>query len=170
VAALHGREGLPGDLSTPRLWARQLSGEGLHIKRWRLVVRNLSFKASEEDLRAAFTPAGFVWEVSLPLGEGGAGRGFAFVGFQCKADAERGIKLVNATKVANRPVAVDWALSKRQYESAAVAGAAAGGTAPEGVAAEEGGSGDESSLDLEEGVDYASGDEEQQGKRIKVGT
>ncbi len=29
-----------------RLWARQLSGEGLHQKRWRLVVRNLPFTVS----------------------------------------------------------------------------------------------------------------------------
>ena len=33
-----------------RLWARQLSGEGLHHKRWRLIVRNLPFTVREEDL------------------------------------------------------------------------------------------------------------------------
>lgn len=28
------------------LWARQVSGEGLHLKRWRLIVRNLPFNVS----------------------------------------------------------------------------------------------------------------------------
>ena len=40
VAALHGRE-VAGQ---QRLWARQLSGEGQHHKKWRLIIRNLSFK------------------------------------------------------------------------------------------------------------------------------
>ena len=26
------------------LWARQVSGEGLHLKKWRLIIRNLAFQ------------------------------------------------------------------------------------------------------------------------------
>lgn len=95
-------------------------------------------QASEADLRQAFAPAGFVWELSLPRSASGRGRGFAFVGFTCKAHAERGIRLVNATVVAGRPVAVDWAVAKAQYDTAQPeqeAGAAGeGGTAGAGVA------------------------------------
>ena len=29
-----------------QLWARQVSGEGLHLKKWRLIIRNLAFQVS----------------------------------------------------------------------------------------------------------------------------
>ncbi|KAL4452269.1 hypothetical protein ABPG75_007931 [Micractinium tetrahymenae] len=144
-----------------RLWARQLSGEGLHHKRWRLIVRNLPFTASEEDLRAAFSPAGFVWEVTLPRSASGRGRGFAFVGFTCKAHAERGIQLVNGQAVAGRPVAVDWAVSKSQFGAQAAAGAPGGGDGA-GEAAEGSGSARQRA-GIDALSDLESDDEEQAG-------
>ncbi|KAI3438130.1 hypothetical protein D9Q98_000571 [Chlorella vulgaris] len=129
-----GKKAQQAELPPPadcQVWARQLSGEGLHQKRWRVIVRNLPFTATEAHLRQAFAPAGFVWELTLPRSSTGRGRGFAFVGFTSKAHAERAIKLVNATKVAGRPVAVDWAVAKAQFGSAqAEAAAAAEGDNP----------------------------------------
>ncbi len=93
-------------------------------------------QATEEHLRQAFAPAGFVWELSLPRSASGRGRGFAFVGFTCKAHAERAVKLVNATVVAGRPVAVDWAVAKGQYDTAQEQeGGAGAGAAGKGDAA-----------------------------------
>ena len=166
IAALHGQSVSPvaaagdggkkkkGGKSTGdkvQLWARQVSGEGLHLKRWRVVVRNLSFKANEADLRIAFAPAGFVWEVTVR--PDGKPRGFAFVGFICRSHAERGIKAVNGTKVAGRPVAVDWAVAKRDYEQGT------GGGAPEAVVDSE-----EESEGFSGSV-YDSEEEESAGKR-----
>ncbi len=34
------------DAAQQTLWARQVSGEGLHLKKWRLIIRNLSFQVS----------------------------------------------------------------------------------------------------------------------------
>jgi nucleolar protein 4 len=48
------------------LWARQLSGEGLHLKKWRVIVRNLPFLVTEEVVRREMGGVGFVWNVSLP--------------------------------------------------------------------------------------------------------
>lgn len=57
VAKLHGRAVKPGkkgkgggggreDADAPaiNLWARQVSGDGAHVKRWRIIVRNLPFQ------------------------------------------------------------------------------------------------------------------------------
>lgn len=97
------------------LWARQVSGEGRHLKRWRLVVRNLPFKATESDVREAFSNIGLIWEITMPRLTTGESRGFAFVGFTCKAHAERGISKVNGTTICGRTVAVDWSVSKRDF-------------------------------------------------------
>ena len=32
--------------ASEHLWARQVSGEGLHLKKWRLIIRNLAFQVS----------------------------------------------------------------------------------------------------------------------------
>lgn len=112
VAALHGRK-LPGG---GRLWARQLGGEGAKLKRWRVIVRNLPFDAKEEDLRSAFKSCGLVWEITIPQKPDGGQRGFAFVGFISAKQARDAIEKVNGQTISNRRVAVDWALSKHDYE------------------------------------------------------
>ncbi len=52
-------------------WARQLGGEALHRKKWRLIVRNLPFGATEQQLLKAANKVAFVWEVTLPRNEQG---------------------------------------------------------------------------------------------------
>lgn len=36
------------DAVSERLWARQVSGEGLHLKKWRVIIRNLAFQVSQQ--------------------------------------------------------------------------------------------------------------------------
>eukprot|EP00257_Ricinus_communis_P013311 XP_015570722.1 RNA-binding protein 28 [Ricinus communis] len=74
------------------VWARQLGGEGSKTQKWKLIVRNLPFKS----------------------------KGFAFVKFTCKRDAENAIKQFNLQKYGKRPMAVDWAVSKKMYSSGAI--------------------------------------------------
>ncbi|KAG0563691.1 hypothetical protein KC19_8G051800 [Ceratodon purpureus] len=115
VASLH-RQNVGGGGA---IWARQLGGEGAKLKKWRLIVRNLPFMLKEQTLRQLFTPSGFVWEITIPRKPDNSSKGFAFVGFTCKADAEKAIKAVNGTLVGKRPIAVDWAVAKNEFETAA---------------------------------------------------
>lgn len=119
VKSLHGKQKklTPGKKAVPvTLWARQISGDGKHLKRYRVVVRNLPFNVTEKDLRTAFGDL-TIWEVTIPRNADGNSRGFAFVGFITKSDTEKAISKVNATDIAGRTVAVDWAVSKREFES-----------------------------------------------------
>lgn len=36
------------DAVSEQLWARQVSGEGLHLKQWRVIIRNLAFQVSQQ--------------------------------------------------------------------------------------------------------------------------
>jgi len=120
VAQLHNRVLEPSERSAGSrkasagtlMWARQVSGEGLHMKKWRLIVRNLAFdvrarpraehpclhplpafgarvprraaqgaraptgswpgQVEESQLQELFSPAGFVWELTIPRKPDGA--------------------------------------------------------------------------------------------------
>jgi len=130
----------------------------------RLIVRNLPFDITEQDLRAVFLPHGSIYSIDIPLtdvddhikaedGEPSApprGRGFAFVWMWNKKEAEAAMNACNGIQVhtgfatelvkdkqkkkkarreekkkaegkkalddPGRIIAVDWALSKNNWE------------------------------------------------------
>lgn len=70
----------------------------------RLIVRNLPFDITEQDLRAVFLPYGPIYSVDIPLKDdedGGKPRakGFAFIWMLSRKDAERAMEGANGTKV-----------------------------------------------------------------------
>ncbi|KZT18745.1 RNA-binding domain-containing protein [Neolentinus lepideus HHB14362 ss-1] len=67
----------------------------------RLIVRNLPFNVTEQDLRAVFLPYGPIYSINIPMSEGEPPRpkGFAFVWMLSKKDAEKAIEGCNGQKV-----------------------------------------------------------------------
>eukprot|EP00897_Mesotaenium_endlicherianum_P008504 jgi/Mesen1/7682/ME000403S06864 len=133
VAALHGLA-----VAGATLWARQLGGEGAKLKKHRLIVRNLPFQITEAALRELLAPAGFIWELTLPRSPDGRSRGFAFVGYTCQAHAQKAVKNMNGKVVGGRPVAVDWAVAKKDYDAASAAAPPPGPAAPAATTGAEG--------------------------------
>ena len=97
----------------------------------RLIIRNLPWDVTEQDLRALFLSHGPVYSVDIPKEKGNPpsdqegspskprqskAKGFAFVWMLSRGDAEKALQDVNGKKIGGRPVAVDWALSKERWE------------------------------------------------------
>ncbi|KAG8440114.1 hypothetical protein GDO86_006053 [Hymenochirus boettgeri] len=90
-------------------------------KKARLILRNLSFKCTEEDLKKHFSTFGVVLEIIIPKKPDGKLRGFAFVQFKNMLEASRALKGTNMTNIKGRTVAVDWAVAKDKYTATQVA-------------------------------------------------
>ncbi len=129
----------------------------------RLIIRNLAWNVTENDLRGLFLPFGPILGITLPtLPSNKAAsddpskpapppraRGFAFVWFLAKADAEKAIEGCNGKELKERPMAVDWALSKEKWQEVKAA-------EPEEVKAED--SGEDVDMDKEADGEVETGD------------
>ena len=78
-----------------------------------IYVGNLSYDATEDDLRQAFSQFGEVTTVNLIMDrETGRPRGFGFVEMSNNEEAQKAISGVNETEIAGRPVKVNEARPK----------------------------------------------------------
>ncbi|KAM9216897.1 RNA-binding protein 28 [Dugong dugon] len=100
-------------------------------KKARLMIRNLSFKCSEDDLRTVFAQFGAVLEVNIPRKPDGKMRGFAFVQFKNLLEAGKALRGMNMKEIKGRTVAVDWAVAKDKYKDTQSASVSGEGKNPE---------------------------------------
>uniref|UniRef100_A0A4W4F8Z2 RNA-binding protein 28 n=1 Tax=Electrophorus electricus TaxID=8005 RepID=A0A4W4F8Z2_ELEEL len=82
----------------------------------RLIIRNLSFKCSEDDLKKTFSKFGTVLDVKIPLKPDGKKRGFAFIQFKNMLEAGKALAETNLKEIKDRKVAVDWAVPKDKFK------------------------------------------------------
>lgn len=110
----------------------ELTEVDLRKRKCRLIVRNLSFQSTEQNLVDKMSKFGPLVSVEIPLTEkekrSGTSEasarpaknvarptGFGFVTFLCEKDAKLAVEDSSGLKVCNREVAVDYCMSKESY-------------------------------------------------------
>lgn len=83
----------------------------------RVIIRNLSFKITEELLQEEMSKFGKVSEVSIARNKENKMLGYAFVAFVNKFEANKAIQRLNNKELLERKVAVDWAVPKEEYQN-----------------------------------------------------
>ncbi|KAF9548312.1 hypothetical protein KI688_001948 [Linnemannia hyalina] len=92
-----------------------------------LFVGNLSFNATEDDLRGAFTECGEIISVRLPTDrETGQAKGFGYIQFSSVEQAKAAIAW-NGTELAGRPCRLDYAGKKPERSEGGGFGGRGGG-------------------------------------------
>ena len=82
----------------------------------KLYVGNLTYSATEDDLRGLFAQAGEVQSVSVIKDrETGRSKGFAFVEMSTQAEAEKAISLLNGFSFHDRPLTVNLARPRGDF-------------------------------------------------------
>jgi len=84
----------------------------------RIIVRNLVFDMRENHLDKAFKQFGKIESINVPLNNSNnQNRGFGFVEFANKADAQSAIDAMNGSKFKGRNLTVEFSLPKASYET-----------------------------------------------------
>jgi len=82
-----------------------------------VILRNLPFDLKENHLRPHFAKFGNILSIDIPLNNtNNLNRGFVFIEYESKADAQKAIDAMNGQKFKGRTVALEFSLPKGKYE------------------------------------------------------
>lgn len=94
---------------------RKIQKEKSQKKRARIIIRNLAFEATEQDLREHFSKYGPIEDIEILKKEDGQRVGCAFIQFGLVQSAAKAIHYANLNLLLNRSIVVDWAVPKRKF-------------------------------------------------------
>jgi multiple RNA-binding domain-containing protein 1 len=83
----------------------------------KLVVRNVAFQATTEELRALFQAYGTLKSLRIPRKLGGQHRGFAFVEFASPSEAAAAMLALEKTHFYGRHLILEWAAQDEEQQS-----------------------------------------------------
>ncbi|KEP64110.1 UNVERIFIED_CONTAM: RNA recognition motif-containing protein [Hammondia hammondi] len=86
----------------------------------KVLVRNLAFQASASDLRGLFSAYGNVTRVCIPRQHEGRSRGFAFVDFATKQEAQNAVEALTGSHLYGRRLVLEPANQEQVAKKAAV--------------------------------------------------
>lgn len=75
----------------------------------KLLVKNIAFQATQEEIRGLFSTFGAVKRIRLPKKMGGSHRGFAFVDLSSKKEASIAMKALSSTHLYGRHLVIEYA-------------------------------------------------------------
>lgn len=111
----HQLEGKPSDKrisSTPNLASQKEAEREVQTDKsasTKLLVRNIAFQATQEELRGLFATFGAVKRIRIPRKMGGVHRGFAFVDFSSKKEAAMAKKALSNSHLYGRHLVIEYA-------------------------------------------------------------
>ncbi|XP_014477465.1 PREDICTED: RNA-binding protein 28 isoform X2 [Dinoponera quadriceps] len=95
--------------------SRKLQRMKKQKKRARIVIRNLSFQATHDDLKEYFSQYGNIEEIKILTRNDGKRIGCAFVQFDLVQSAAKAIHYANMQQFSGRAIVVDWAVAKKKF-------------------------------------------------------
>lgn len=75
----------------------------------KLIVRNVAFQATKEELKTLFSAFGTIKTLRIPRKIGGVHRGFAFIDFNTKQEATRAMNALSRTHMYGRHLVIEYA-------------------------------------------------------------
>lgn len=91
---------------------RKENRHGALIEGREIYVRNVNWKATEDDVKRLFEEHGIVERVRIPVNDKGGSRGVAFVDFEKSEDAKKAIEALHNTPFMSRTINVELSVSK----------------------------------------------------------
>ena len=90
--------------------------EDENISNNKLLIKNIAFEASKEELRKLFKVYGQVKNLRLPTKIDGSHRGFAFIEFMSHEEAQKTFKELQNTHFYGRKIIIEWAKQDNTIE------------------------------------------------------